>query len=70
MKELRDKSATAERAVVEFRAKNNLVDTGGELLNEQQITSLDKTLVDDRAQTAEAKARLDRVQHILGESGP
>ena len=67
LKELRDEAATAERAVVEFRAKNDLVDTGGELLNEQQITSLDKTLVDDRAQTAEAKARLDRVQHILNE---
>jgi len=70
LKELRDRTATAERAVVEFRAKNNLVDTGGELLNEQQITSLDKTLVDNRAQTAEAKARLDRVQHILSESDP
>jgi len=65
LKELRDQASTAERAVVDFRAKNNLVDTGGELLNEQQITSLDKTLVDIRAQTAEAKARLDRVQHIL-----
>ena len=70
LKELRDQTSNAERAVVEFRAKNNLVDTGGELLNEQQITSLDKTLVDNRAQTAEAKARLDRVEHILSEQDP
>ncbi len=70
LKELRDQASTAERAVAAFRAKNNLIDTGGELLNEQQISSLDKTLVDDRAQTAEAKARLDRVQHILTEQNP
>jgi succinoglycan biosynthesis transport protein ExoP len=70
LKGLRDDASSAEQAVVEFRAKNNLVDTGGELLNEQQLTSLDKTLVDDRAQTAEAKARLDRVQHILDAQDP
>jgi succinoglycan biosynthesis transport protein ExoP len=70
--ELREQSSSAERAAVDFRAKNNIVDTGtgGQLLNEQQITQLDNALVDSRSHTAEAKARLDRVQHILNDNGP
>jgi polysaccharide biosynthesis transport protein len=65
LKELREQSSAAERAVVDFRTKNNIVDTGGKLLNEEEITQLDNALVDSRSHTAEAKARLDRVQEIL-----
>ena len=65
LKELREESSNAERAVVDFKTKNNIVDTGGRLMNEQQLAELNSALVQARAMTAEAKARLDRVQQIL-----
>jgi polysaccharide biosynthesis transport protein len=65
LKELREQSTNAERAVVDFKAKNNIVDTGGRLMNEQQLAELNSALIQARASTAEAKARLDRVQQIL-----
>jgi len=68
LKELREESANAERAVVDFKAKNNIVDTGGRLMNEQQLAELNSALIQARAMTAEAKARLDRVQQILSDN--
>jgi polysaccharide biosynthesis transport protein len=65
LKELRAQATAADRAEVDFKAKNNIVDTGGRLLNEQQLAELNSALVLARAQTAEAKARTDRVQQIL-----
>jgi polysaccharide biosynthesis transport protein len=65
LKELREQSTIAERAVVDFKAKNNIVDTGGRLMNEQQLAELNSGLIQARASTAEAKARLDRVEQIL-----
>jgi succinoglycan biosynthesis transport protein ExoP len=66
LKELREESANAERAVVDYKTKNNIVDTGGMLMNEQQLAELSSSLIQARAHTSEAKARLDRVQQILG----
>ena len=66
LKELREQSSEAERAVVAYKSKNNIVDTGGELMNEQQLAEINSDLIQARAATAEAKARFDRVQQILG----
>jgi succinoglycan biosynthesis transport protein ExoP len=66
LKELREQSSNAERAVVDYKTKNNIVDTGGRLMNEQQLAELNSGLLQARAMSAEAKARLDRVQQILG----
>jgi succinoglycan biosynthesis transport protein ExoP len=65
LKELRAQATAADRAEVDFKAKNNIVDTGGRLLNEQQLAELNSALILARAGTAEAKARMDRVQQIL-----
>ena len=65
LKELREEATNAERAVVDYKAKNNIVDTGGRLMNEQQLGELNSAIVQARAMTTEAKARLDRVQDIL-----
>jgi len=65
LKELREQSSEAERAVVAYKSKNNIVDTGGGLMNEQQLAELNSDLIQARAATAEAKARFDRVQQIL-----
>jgi succinoglycan biosynthesis transport protein ExoP len=65
LKELRAQATAADRAEVDFKQKNNIIDTGGRLLNEQQLAELNSALVLAQAQTAEAKARTDRVQQIL-----
>ena len=65
LKELRDESSDAEHAVLAYKTKNNIVDTGGRLMNEQQLGELNSALVQARALTAESKARLDRVQQII-----
>jgi polysaccharide biosynthesis transport protein len=65
LEKLRQQSTDAERAVVAYEAENNLVNTGGDLLNKQQIAELSSELSQARASTAQAKARLDRVQKVL-----
>ncbi|MBR1092297.1 AAA family ATPase [Bradyrhizobium manausense] len=65
LKELRAQASSADRAVVDYKAKNNIVDTGGRLLNEQQLAETNSALTIARAQTAEAQARYDRLTEIL-----
>jgi len=57
--------STSGPAEVDYKQKNNIIDTGGRLLNEQQLAELNSALILARAGTAEAKARMDRVQQIL-----
>ena len=73
IKELRDQVSVAERAVVEFKTKNNIVSTGGSdkrLIGEQQVAELNSQLVIARAHTAEAQARLDRIDSVLKADSP
>ena len=63
--ELRDQASAAERAVVAFKNKNGMVDTGGRTINEQQLAELNSELVLARSKTSEAKSKLDRVQAVL-----
>jgi polysaccharide biosynthesis transport protein len=66
--ELREQVSTAERAVVDFKTKNNIVSTGGNdkrLVGQQQVAELNSQLVVARAATAEAQARLDRIETVL-----
>ena len=65
LRELRDQASTAERAVVEFKTKNNIVDTGGRLMNEQQLAEVSSQRVLAHAQTAEALARHERIRAII-----
>ena len=64
IKDVREQTLAAQRAVVEFKAKNNIVDTGGRLMSDQQLTELNSQLATARGQTSDAKARLDRVNAI------
>ena len=73
IKELREQVSAAERAVVEFKTKNNIVSTGGTdkpLLNQQEVAELSSQLVLARAHSAEAKARLDRISAVLTSDSP
>ena len=68
----------AENAVVEFKAKHNIVDTGGvgsdagqgRLINEQQLSELNTQLILAGAATAEAKARFDRIHQLMSQDLP
>jgi succinoglycan biosynthesis transport protein ExoP len=61
---LRGQAEADQRAVVEFKAKNNIVDAGTGRLAEQQLTEVNSQLALDRVQTSEAKARLERVSTL------
>ncbi len=65
MKELRAQASAAERAVADYKAKNNIIDAGGRLLTEQQLAELNSSLTVARTQRAEASARLERITAIL-----
>ncbi|WP_409190096.1 polysaccharide biosynthesis tyrosine autokinase [Bradyrhizobium sp. RDM4] len=72
LKELRAQASTAERSVVDYKAKNNIVDAGGRLLTEQQLADINSGLTEARTKRAEAEAKLQRITSILNadESDP
>ncbi|MBI5128464.1 MAG: polysaccharide biosynthesis tyrosine autokinase [Rhodopseudomonas palustris] len=70
IKELRTQASVAQRAVVDFKQTNNIVDTGGRLMNEQQLAEVNSQLIMARAASAEAKARLDRINDIVRQEIP
>jgi polysaccharide biosynthesis transport protein len=67
MKELRAQASTADRAVADFKAKNNIIDAGGRLLTEQQLAEINSSLTIAHAERAEAEARAERINRILTE---
>lgn len=62
--ELSEQASASDRAVQTFKAENNIVGTSRGLMSEQQLSDLNTQLVQARAATAEAKARLDRIDTI------
>jgi succinoglycan biosynthesis transport protein ExoP len=65
LQSLREQTTTAERAVVEFRAKNNLVAVDGKLMNEKQLADLSNQLATARAHASDVQARLSRIEAII-----
>jgi succinoglycan biosynthesis transport protein ExoP len=65
LKELREQASNAERAIVDYKTRNDIVDTGGRLMNEQQLAEINSQLTIARAATSEAHAKLDRIRSIL-----
>jgi succinoglycan biosynthesis transport protein ExoP len=62
---LREQAATAERAALEFKAKNNIVPAGGgTLMNEKQLADVSGQLAAARARTSDLQVRLERVQAV------
>jgi len=68
--ELRSQASTADKAVVDFKDKNNILNTGTRLLNEQQLSEINSQLVMAHAATNEAKARLDQIQQVMKQDVP
>jgi succinoglycan biosynthesis transport protein ExoP len=66
LQQLSEQTAAAERAVVQFKQQNNIVSADGKRIDEQNLVNLINTrLVDARARTSDALARLTRIESIL-----
>jgi polysaccharide biosynthesis transport protein len=62
---LREQAAAAERAAIEYRAKNNIVaTTGAGLMNEKELTEISGGLVSARVRVSDVYARLERLQAV------
>jgi len=70
LKELQTRVRDAEQKVEAYKASHNIVGANGELVNEQQLTSLNAQLSASRARISEAKARLDQVESVLHSKAP
>jgi succinoglycan biosynthesis transport protein ExoP len=70
IKELRTQATAAQRAVVAFKEKNNIVDTGGRLMTEQQLAEVNSQLILARGDAAVSKAKLDRINDIMKQDIP
>jgi succinoglycan biosynthesis transport protein ExoP len=72
--DLRKDAMDADRTVLEFKKKNNIVDVGGKsggtLLIDQQVADLNTQLATARADTTAAKANLDRIQVVMNQDVP
>ncbi len=75
--DLRQEAMDADLAVLQFKKEKNIVDTGGgngdgngRLLVDQQVQDVNAQLAKARADTAEAKARLDRIQIVMKDDIP
>jgi polysaccharide biosynthesis transport protein len=64
LQNLRDQAAAAERAVVQFKAKNNMVSAGGTLMNDKQLSDVSDELGKARARAADLQARLERMEAV------
>jgi succinoglycan biosynthesis transport protein ExoP len=73
--ELRTQASAADRAVLQYKEKNNIIDVGGanatgggagsRLLGEQSLAEVNTQLGTARASTAEAKAKYERIQQVM-----
>jgi succinoglycan biosynthesis transport protein ExoP len=62
---LQAQKARAEQALLDFKTKNNMLDSNGKPLNDQQLGELTSQLVLARAQTSQARARLDQINSVI-----
>jgi succinoglycan biosynthesis transport protein ExoP len=76
IKELRQQASDADRAVLDYKEKNNIVAVGGStsggprLLGEQQIEELNTQLGTARAAAEETRARLERITEVMKKDVP
>lgn len=67
LKELSDQATESQRKVIEFKAENNIVESdNGRTLNEEQVKEFGTQLIAVRQRAAEAKARLTRIEGLIG----
>jgi succinoglycan biosynthesis transport protein ExoP len=69
IKELHDQAVVADRAVQDYKAGHNIVDTDHGLMGSQQLTELSSQLTTARANSATMFARLQRIEAIMLDGG-
>lgn len=67
--ELRQKVRDSERAVELYKAENNIVETAGTTLSDQQVSKLNEQLILARAETAQARAKYEQIQAVRNRGG-
>lgn len=68
---LQKELTATESAVEDYKAENNIVQTGEKtLLSDQQLSELNSNLIIARAESAQAKARYDNIQNIIKVGNP
>jgi succinoglycan biosynthesis transport protein ExoP len=65
--ELRTQTADADNAVIEFKTKHDIVDSGGKLIHSQQIAEISTQLTQARSNLSDVSARLDRARAVAHE---
>jgi succinoglycan biosynthesis transport protein ExoP len=63
--ELNQKQALAERAVIDYKQKNNVVTADGKLVHEQLVAELNSQIASARRHVSEVKAHLDRIDEVI-----
>ena len=66
---LRAQLRESEDAVAQFRAEHRLMQSGGATLSQQQLSELNLTLIQARADLAQKKARVDLLSSIQAKGG-
>jgi polysaccharide biosynthesis transport protein len=61
---LREQAEAAERAVIEFKSKNNIVAAGGALMNEKELSEISAGSVSARVNASELQNRLERIRAV------
>lgn len=67
--ELRQKVRDSERAVELFKAQNNIVETAGSTLSDQQVAKLNEQLILARAEAAQAQVKYEQIQAVRKRGG-
>lgn len=65
LEELRQQAVDSDLAVQKFRANNNLIAVGGQLVTDLQLSELNAQLAAARGEVARTGAWLDRIRYVL-----
>jgi len=66
MAELRKQASDADKAVQDFKSENGIIiSADGKLASDVELDHLGAALAKARADTSQAKAKFDRIQHVL-----
>ena len=68
--ELKSQATDADHQLQQYKAANNIVETGRGLLDQQSLSDLNTQMITARAAAAEAKARLDRMKELDSDGIP
>jgi succinoglycan biosynthesis transport protein ExoP len=67
--DLREKVRDSERAVELFKSQNNIVETAGSTLSDQQIAKLNEQLILAKAEAAQAEVKFEQIQIVKKRGG-